>query len=84
MGIGGRKNRHYDSSSSSSSSSDSSDNMVFTFPKKHQKPILSFSLNYYPSIYGVRNILLPSFIGSFTPFVKLNIPFVSSSVIITP
>ncbi len=76
---GGRKKHHYDSSSSSSSSSDE---MVFTFPKKHQEPILS--LNYYPSIYGVRNILLPSFVGSFTPFVKLNIPLVSSSVIITP
>jgi hypothetical protein len=75
---GGRK--HRDDSSSSSSSS--SDEMVFTFPKKHQNSVLT--LNYYPSIYGVRNILLPSFVGSFTPFVKLNIPIVSSSVIITP
>lgn len=74
---GGRKH-HHDSSSSSSSS----DEMVFTFPKKHQEPIMS--LNYYPSIYGVRNILLPSFVGSFTPFVRLNIPLVSSSLIITP
>lgn len=74
---GGRK-RHHDSSSSSSSSEE----MVFTFPKKHQEPIMS--LNYYPSIYGVRNILLPSFVGSFTPFVRLNIPLVSSSLIITP
>lgn len=74
---GGRK--HHDSSSSSSSSSDE---VVYTFPKKHQDSVLT--LNYYPSIYGVRNILLPSFVGSFTPFVKLNIPLVSSSVIITP
>jgi hypothetical protein len=75
----GGKKKHHDSSSSSSSSSD---DVVFTFPKKHQDSVLT--LNYYPSIYGVRNILLPSFVGSFTPFVKLNIPLVSSSVIITP
>jgi hypothetical protein len=75
---GGRK--HHDSSSSSSSSSDE---MVFTFPKKHQSnPVLS--LNYYPSIYGVPRVLLPTFTSVFTPFIKLNIPLVSSSVIITP
>lgn len=76
---GGRKHKYDDSSSSSSSSSD---DLSFTFPKKYQDSVLT--LNYYPSIYGVRNILLPSFVGSFTPFVKLNIPLVSSSVIITP
>lgn len=76
---GGRKHRVDDSSSSSSSS----DEVVYTFPKsKHSSPVLS--LNYYPSIYGVRNILLPSFVGSFTPFVKLNIPLISPNVIITP
>jgi len=77
---GGRKHKYDDDSSSSSSSS--SEELSFTFPKKHQDSVLT--LNYYPSIYGVRNILLPSFVGSFTPFVKLNIPLVSSSVIITP
>ena len=78
---GGRRHHHDDDSSSSSSSS--SDEVVYTFPKsKHSAPVLS--LNYYPSIYGVRNILLPSFVGSFTPFVKLNIPLISPSLIIRP
>lgn len=78
---GGRKHKHkYDDDSSSSSSS--SDDLTFTFPKKNQDSILT--LNYYPSIYGVRNILLPSFVGSFAPFVRLNIPLVSNSLIITP
>ena len=77
---GGRKHKHDDSSSSSSSSSEE---IVYTFPKsKYSSPLLS--LNYYPSIYGVRNILLPSFVGSFTPFVRLNIPLVSPSLIIRP
>jgi len=75
---GGRKHHHHDDSSSSSSSSDE---MVFTFPKKHQESVLS--LNYYPSIYGVPRILLPTFSSVFTPFVRLNIPLVSSSLIIT-
>jgi hypothetical protein len=74
---GGRKHKH-----DSSSSSSSSDDLSFTFPKKHQDSVLT--LNYYPSIYGVRNILLPSFVGSFTPFVRLNIPLMSNSLIITP
>ena len=75
---GGRKHHRHDSSSSSSSSSDE---MVFTFPKKHQEPIMS--LNYYPSIYGIPRILLPTFSSIFTPFIRLNIPLVSSSLIIT-
>lgn len=77
---GGKKHR-YDDDDSSSSSSD--EEVVYTFPKKNYgSPVLS--LNYYPSIYGVRNILLPSFVGSFTPFVRLNIPLISPQVIITP
>jgi hypothetical protein len=77
---GGKRHRRDDSSSSSSSSDEE---IVYTFPKnKYNSPIVS--LNYYPSIYGVRNILLPSFVGSFTPFVRLNIPLVSPSLIISP
>lgn len=76
---GGRKHKHKHDSSSSSSSSD---DLSFTFPKKHQDSVLT--LNYYPSIYGVRNIFLPSFVGSFTPYVRLNIPLMSNSLIITP
>lgn len=75
---GGRRHKH-----DSSSSSSSSDEVVYTIPKsKYTSPLLS--LNYYPSIYGVRNILLPTFVGSFTPFVRLNIPVVRPSLIITP
>lgn len=77
---GGRRHKYDDSSSSSSSS----DEVVYTFPKHNSNSNPVLTLNYYPSIYGVRNILLPSFVGSFTPYVKLNIPIVSSSVIITP
>lgn len=76
---GGRKHHHHDSSSSSSSSSEET---VFTFPKKHHNESV-LSLNYYPSIYGVPRILLPTFTSVFTPFVRLNIPLVSSSLIIT-
>lgn len=81
---GGRKHKYYnDDDDSSSSSSSSSDEVVYSLPKKnYSSPILS--LNYYPSIYGVRNILIPSFVGSFTPFVRLNIPLVSQNVLITP
>ena len=75
---GGRKHHHHESSSSSSSSSGET---VFTFPKKHQDSVLS--LNYYPSIYGVPRILLPTFTSAFTPFIRLNIPLVTSSLIIT-
>jgi hypothetical protein len=78
---GGRKHRHRDDDSSSSSSS--SDAIVYTFPNKKNNNVPMLSLNYYPSIYGVSNILLPTFSNTFTPFVKLNIPLVSSSLIIT-
>jgi len=93
---GGRKHKKNDDSSSSSSSSDDDDDLIFKFNKKQSSTYSQFSpfapfapvapimsLNYYPSIYGVRNILLPSFVGSFTPYVKINLPL-TNSVIITP
>ena len=59
---GGKKHRHYDDSSSSSSSSE----MVFTFPAgKTHKDLL---LTYYPTIYGVPNVVLPTFVSTFAPF----------------
>lgn len=86
MSGGKRHGRKYkdDDSDSSSSSSSSSDGVVYTFPSKNNTnkiPVLS--LNYYPSIYGVNNILLPTFSNTFTPFVKLNIPILTSPLIIT-
>jgi hypothetical protein len=76
---GGRHHKRHDSSSSSSSSS--SDDLTYKFSSKPSNPVLA--LNYYPSIYGVSNILLPSFVSNFTPYYKLNIPIVSPNVIVT-
>jgi hypothetical protein len=78
---GGKHHRRYDDSSSSSSSS-SDDGLMYKFGKKYNQPMMT--LNYYPSIYGVRNILLPSFVGAFTPYVRLNLPLVSSNIVISP
>lgn len=63
---GGRKHKHRDDSSSSSSSSSE---MVFTFPagKTHK----NFQLTYYPTIYGVPNVVLPTFVSTFSPFTNI-------------
>lgn len=73
---GGKKHRHYDDSSSSSSSSE----MVFTFPagKTHKDLLLS----YYPTIYGVPNVVLPTFVSTFAPFT--NIKLVPNMLVVTP
>jgi len=83
--VGGRRHRRRDDSSSSSSSSSDDEDLVYKFSKKHHQQSMPpmMTLNYYPSIYGVRNILLPSFVGSFTPYVRINLPL-SNSVIIRP
>lgn len=64
---GGKKHKHRDEDSSSSSSSSSSSEVVFTFPagKTHK----DLFLTYYPTIYGVPNIITPpTFVSSFTPY----------------
>lgn len=72
---GGRKHRHHrdrdrDDDSSSSSSSSSSD-VVFTFPAgKNHKNLL---LTYYPTIYGVPNVMMPTFSTTFAPFTNIGI-----------
>lgn len=80
---GGRKFKFKDSSSSSSSSSsDSSDSsdLEFKFGNSYKSsPIMT--LNYYPSIYGVRNILLPSFVSTFAPYVRINLPLINPLII---
>ena len=65
-----RKNRHKDDDSSSSSSSSSSSKLSYKFG--HSGPLMNtMSLMYYPSIYGVRNIFIPSFRSSFTPYINV-------------
>ena len=65
--LGGKHHKHKKSDSESSSSSSSSDH-DYKFRNR------GLTLSYYPSIYGVRNVLLPSFVSTFTPFVRLNFP----------
>jgi len=64
------KKRHNDDDSSSSSSSSSDSELVFTFPagKTHRDLM---TLTYYPTIYGVPNVLLPTFSTVFTQFTNL-------------
>ena len=78
---GGKHHRHShrDNDSSSSSSSSSSSEMVFTFPSGKHKNTSSV-LTYYPSIYGVPNIILPSFVSTFATFT--NIGILPSTVIV--
>lgn len=67
---GGKKHRHYDDDDSSSSSSSSSE-MVFTFPVgKTHKDLL---LTYYPTIYGVPNVVLPTFVSNFVPYTNIKL-----------
>ncbi len=71
---GGRK--HDDSSSSSSSDSDSDSDYVYMPNKKSKRRRDNgVTLTYYPSIYGMSNILLPTFSQTFAPLginIKLN------------
>jgi hypothetical protein len=64
---GGKKHKYDDSSSSSSSSSE----IVFTFPtgKTHR----DLFLTYYPTIYGVPNVILPTFTTIFAPFTNIKL-----------
>ena len=66
---GGKKHKHkYDDDSSSSSSSE----QVFTFPagKTHRDLM---TLTYYPTIYGVPNVLFPTFTTTFAPFTNISL-----------
>jgi hypothetical protein len=67
---GRRKHKYYDDDDSSSSSSSSSE-LIFTFPAgKTHKDLL---LTYYPTIYGVPNVVLPTFVSSFVPFTNIKL-----------
>ena len=80
---GGKKHRHHhDDDDSSSSSSSSSSEMVFTFPagKTHK----DLFLTYYPTIYGVPNIITPpTFVSTFTPY-PIGLKLIPNMLIITP
>ncbi len=82
---GGKKHKHHrhhddDDDDDSSSSSSSSSEMVFTFPVgKTHKDLL---LTYYPTIYGVPNVVLPTFVTNFVPFT--NIKLIPNMLVITP
>lgn len=71
---GGKSYISDDDSSSSSSDAD----FRYSFTTLNNTPMV---LNYYPNIYGVPNVFLPSFVSTFTPMVRINIP-VSSHFII--
>jgi hypothetical protein len=64
-----RRHKHNDSSSSSSSSSEVS----FKFGRRGSL-YNTLSLTYYPSIYGVRNIFIPTFVTRFTPYINVGLP----------
>jgi hypothetical protein len=61
--------RHRDDSSSSSSSS------PLSFKLGSRGNLYNtLSLTYYPSIYGVRNIFIPTFVTRFTPYINVGLP----------
>jgi hypothetical protein len=65
-----KKHKHDDDDDSSSSSSSSE--VVFTFPAgKTHKNLLN--LTYYPTIYGVPNVLFPTFATTFAPLINIRL-----------
>lgn len=65
---GGRKHKSDDSSSSSSSDSESDSDYVYYPNKKNRRRRRNgLTVTYYPSIYGMPNVLLPTFSTSFAP-----------------
>jgi hypothetical protein len=78
---GGR--RRYDDSSSSSSS-DSSSGEYLTFPSgKSKLNNKGWTLTYYPTIYGVPNIILPTFSSYLAPTgISIQVPSYYGNVVI--
>ncbi len=70
-----KKHRRDDSSSSSSSSSD----LSFKLGRRGNL-YNTLSLTYYPSIYGVRNIFIPTFATRFTPYINVGLPMFRSII----
>jgi hypothetical protein len=69
---GGKHHRRHKDNDSSSSSSSSSD-LSFKLGRKGAL-YNTLSLTYYPSIYGVRNIFIPTFVTRFTPYINVGLP----------
>lgn len=58
---------------SSSSSSSSSSSIVYNIPSSAILPTDLFPLTYFPSIYGIPTITLPTFATSLTPFIRVTL-----------
>jgi hypothetical protein len=69
---GGKHHKRHKSKDSSSSSSSSSD-LSFRLGRRGEL-YNTLSLTYYPSIYGVRNIFIPTFVTRFTPYINVGLP----------
>ncbi len=67
---GKHRRRHKDKDSSSSSSSS---DLSFKLGSRGSL-YNTLSLTYYPSIYGVRNIFIPTFVTRFTPYINVGLP----------
>jgi hypothetical protein len=84
---GGKKHRRHrhrdddDDSDSDSDNSSSSSELMFTFPTGKTHRDISI-LTYYPTIYGVPNVVLPTFATSFIPFT--NVRLIPNMLVITP
>jgi hypothetical protein len=70
---GGKHHRRHKDKDSSSSSSSSSSDLSFKLGK-NRNLYNTLSLTYYPSIYGVRNIFIPTFVTRFTPYINVGLP----------
>jgi hypothetical protein len=68
---GGKHNRRHKDKDSSSSSSSS--DLSFKLGSRGSL-YNTLSLTYYPSIYGVRNIFIPTFVTRFTPYINVGLP----------
>ncbi len=73
---GGR--RKFDDDSSSSSSSESGEYLSFPSGKGSYLNNKGWTITYYPTIYGVPNVVLPTFTSGFAPFgVNLRVPMLN-------
>ena len=71
---GGKKHKHkHDDDDSSSSSSSSSEELIFTFPSSGKSHKNLLALTYYPTMYGVPNVVLPTFSTTFAPFIDVKL-----------
>lgn len=68
---GGKRHKKHRDDDSSSSESSSSSEVVFTFPAGTTHK--NMALTYYPTIYGVPNIIVPKFLTTFAPFTGIKL-----------